>query len=90
MNGFSSVAEFGIIEEALKDVAPFNLLHRGWIFCHPQFAAVLFQILTISDYHSFLTATDLALDLVRFELVFSLFNSLSDPNEENDRYSIIS
>ena len=45
-----------------------------------------FKILTIFDYHSFLTANDLTLGLVRFELVFSLFNSLSDPNVENDRY----
>ena len=49
-----------------------------------------FKFQTISDNPPLLTASDLTLGLARFELVFWFCNRLSEPNEENDRYSIIS
>ena len=88
---FSIVAESGIIEEAYKAA-------NRKVVCYPLakisvnylFVTGLFKLPTLSDNYPWFTASDLTMSLVRFELAFWLFNWISGPNEENDRYSIIS
>ena len=68
---FSIVAESGIIEEACKEANhPAACFPVVEISVNQQFAAGLFQIPEVSDNHPLLTASDLNLGLVRFELVF--------------------
>ena len=63
---FSIVAESGIIEEACKAAnQPAACYHVVEISVNQQFAAGLFQFLTVSDNHPLLTASDLNLGLVR-------------------------
>ena len=60
------------------------------ISVNQQFVTGLFQIPEVSDNHSLLTASDLNLDLMNSNLCFWYFFWLSEPNEENDLYFIIS
>ena len=67
---FSIVAESGIIEEACKAANhPADCFPVVEISVNQQFAPDFFKFLTISDNHPLLTASDLNLGLVRFELV---------------------
>ena len=81
---FSIVAEIGIIEEACKAANRPLLVSPCLKFLSTSNSLPGFsKLMTVSDNHPFLTASDLTIGLVRFELVFSLFNWLSEPNEEN-------
>ena len=87
---FFIVAESGIIEEACK-AAKHPLFVPPWLKFMSTNSSLpgFFKFLTVSNNRTLLTASDLNLGLVRLELVLRFFNRLSEPNEENDRYSII-
>ena len=65
------LAEFGIIEEAYKElVTKLISSPRLKFLSAQQFADLLFQIPDGFNNHPFLTSSDLTLGLVRIELVF--------------------
>ena len=68
---FSIIAEFVIIKEACKAAnRPAVYFPVVEISVNQQFVAGLFQIPDVFDNHPLLTASDLILGLVRFELAF--------------------
>ena len=68
---FSIVSEFEIIEEACKAANRLLLASpAAEITVNQQFAAGFFKFPIVSDSHPLLTASDLTLGLVRFELAF--------------------
>ena len=83
---FSIVAQSGNIEEASRRLTT-PLLASPWLKFLSTNSSLpgFFKFLTFFDNHTLLTASDLNLGLVRFELEFLFFNWLSEPNEENDR-----
>ena len=82
--------EFGIIEEAINSA---NRLAAcsPWLKFLSNCSSLpgFFKFLTVSDNHPFLTALDLTLSMVRFELAFLLLNYLSESNEENKLYNFL-
>ena len=69
---FFIVVEYGIIEEACIGAKPPRcLFHCGLIFLSTSSSLPgFFKFVMVSDNHPFLTASDLTLSLVKFELVF--------------------
>ena len=74
---FSIVSEFEIIEEACK-AANRLLLASPWLKFLSTSSSLpgFFKFLTVSDNYPLLTASDLTLGLVRFDLRFDSFLAL--------------
>ena len=69
--GFSIVAEFGLIEKILQDAnRPAACFPIMKFLSTSSSLPGFFKFLMVSDNHPFLTASDLILGLVRFELAF--------------------
>ena len=84
------MAEFELIEETYNSVNSLATSFPVFEFLSTSSSLLgFFKFQTVFDNILFLTASDLTLGLMRVELVFSLFNWLSESNEVYDRYSII-
>ena len=84
------VAECEIIEEAMRQIFfPYCLLPRGGIFVNMQLVDGFFQILTVSDNHPFIESFRYKPRFGEVRISILIFNLLLEPNEKNNRYSII-